>query len=38
VLLVQGRREIAVLPAVSAVLLLHIAMEICTDCSLVSTG
>jgi len=38
VLLVQGGREIAVLPAVTAVLLFHIAMDIWTDCSLVSTG
>ena len=38
VLLVQGRGEMAVLPAVTAVLLHHSAMDILTDCSVVSTG
>jgi hypothetical protein len=38
VLLVQGRREMAVLPEVTAVLLHHSAMVIWTDCSVVSTG
>jgi len=38
VLLVQGRGEIAVLPAVTAVLLHHSAMDIWTDSSVVSTG
>jgi hypothetical protein len=38
VLLVQGRREIAVLPAVTAVLVHHSAIDIWTDCSVVSTG
>ena len=37
-LLVQGRGEMAVLPAVTAVLLHHSAMDICTDCNVVSTG
>jgi hypothetical protein len=37
VLLVQGRGEIAVLPAVTAVLLHHNAMDIGTDCSVFST-
>jgi len=38
VLLVQGRGEIAVMTAVTAVLLHHIAMDTGTDCSVVSTG
>jgi hypothetical protein len=38
VLLVQGRGEMAVLPAVTAVLLHHSAMDIWTDCSVVNTG
>jgi len=38
VLLVQGRGEIAVMPAVTAVLLHHSAMDTGTDCSFVSTG
>jgi hypothetical protein len=38
VLLVQGRGEMAVLPAVTAVLLHNNAMVICNDCSVVSTG
>ena len=38
VLLVQGRGEVAVLPAVTAVLLHHSAMDKWTDCSVVSTG
>ena len=37
-LLVQDRGELAVLPAVTAVLLHHSAMDIWTDCSVVSTG
>ena len=37
-LLVQGRREMAVLPAVSAVLLHHSTMDTWTDCNVVSTG
>ena len=37
-LLVQGRREIAVLPAVTAVLLHHSAMDTLTDCNVVSKG
>ena len=37
VLLVQGREEMAVLPAVTAVLLHHIAMVKWTNCSVVST-
>ena len=37
-LLVQGRGEMAVLPAVTAVLLHHSAMDTWTDCSVVSTG
>jgi len=37
-LLVQGRGEIAVLPAVTAVLLHHSAMDIWTDGNVVSTG
>jgi len=37
-LLVQGRGEMAVLSAVTAVLLHHIAMYIWTDCNAVSTG
>ena len=37
-LLVQGRGEMAVLPAVTAVLLHHSAKDIWTDCSVVSTG
>jgi len=37
-LLVQGRGEMAVLPAVTAVLLDHSAMDTWTDCNVVSTG
>jgi hypothetical protein len=36
--LVQGRGEMAVLPAVTPVLLHYIAMDIWTDCSVVSTA
>jgi len=38
VLLVQGRREMLVMPAVTAVLLHHNVMDIWTVCSVVSTG
>jgi hypothetical protein len=38
VLLLQGRGEMVVLPAVTAVLLHHSAMDTWTDCSVVSTG
>jgi len=38
VLLVHGRREITVLPAVTAVLLHHSAVGTWIDCSVVSTG
>jgi len=38
VLLVQGRGEMAVMPAVTAVLLHHSAMDTGTDCSVGSTG
>ena len=38
VLLVQGRGEMAVLPAVTAILLDHSAMDTWTDCNDVSTG
>jgi len=38
VLLVQGRGEMVVLPAVTAVLLHHSAMDTWTDCSVESTG
>jgi hypothetical protein len=37
-LLVQGRGEMAVLPAVTAVLLHHSTIGIWTDCNVVSTG
>ena len=37
-LLVQGRGEMVVLPAVTAVLLHHSAVDTGTDCSVVSTG
>jgi hypothetical protein len=37
-LLVQGRGEMAVLPAVTAVLLHHSAVDTWTDCKVVSTG
>jgi len=37
-LLVQGRGEMAVMPAVTAVLLHHIALDIGNDCNDVSTG
>jgi hypothetical protein len=37
-LLVQGRGEMAVQPAVSVVQLYHSAMDIWTDCNVVSTG
>jgi len=36
--LVQGRGEVSVLPAVATVLLPHSAMDIWTDCIVVSTG
>jgi len=36
--LVKGRVDMAVLPAVTAVLLHHSAMDTWTDCSVVSTG
>ena len=36
--LVQGRGEMAVLPAVTAVLFHHSVMDTWTDCSVVSTG
>jgi len=38
ILLVQGTGEMAVLPAVTAVLLHHSAMDTWTDCNVVSTG
>jgi len=38
VMLVQGRGEMALLPAVTAVLLHQSAMDTWTDCSDVSTG
>jgi len=38
VLLVEGRGEMAVLPAVTAVLLHHCVMDTWTDCSVVSKG
>ena len=38
VLLVQGRGEMVVLLAVTAVLLHHSAMDTWNDCSVVSTG
>ena len=38
VLLVQGREKIAVTPAVTAILLHHIAMDRGTACSVVNTG
>ena len=38
IVLVQGREEMAVLPAVTAVLLHHIAMDIWTEGNVVSTG
>jgi len=37
-LLVQGRGEMAVLPAVTAVPLHHSAMDTWIDCNVVSTG
>jgi len=37
-LLVQGRGEICVLPAVTAVLLYHSAMDTWTEGNIVSTG
>jgi hypothetical protein len=37
-LLVEGRGEMAVVTAVTAVLLHHSAMDIWTDCNVVSTG
>jgi len=37
-LLVWGTGEMAVLPAVTAVLLHHSAMDKWTDCNVVSTG
>jgi len=38
VLLVQGRGEMAVMPAVTALLSHHSALDIGTDCSVVSSG
>jgi len=38
VLLILGRGEMAFLPADTAVLLHHSAMDIWTDCSVVSTA
>jgi len=38
VLLAEGRGEMVFLPAVPAVLLDNSAMDIWTDCSVVSTG
>jgi hypothetical protein len=38
VLLLQGREEVAFLPAVSAVVLHHFAMDIWTDCGVVNSG
>jgi len=37
-LLIQGREEMAVLPAVTAVLLHHSAVDAWTDCNFVNTG
>ena len=37
-MLLQGRGEIAVMPAVTAVLLHHSAMDTGTDCSVVIRG
>ena len=37
-LLVHDRREMAVLPAVTAVLLHHCVLDTWTDCNVVSTG
>jgi len=37
-LLVRGRGETAVMPAVTAVLLHHSVMDTWTDCNVVSTG
>jgi len=37
-LLIQGRGEMALLPAVTAVLLHHSAMDIWTEDNVVSTG
>ena len=37
-LLVQGRGEMAVLPAVTTVLLHHSVMDTWTDCNVLSTG
>ena len=37
-LFVQGRGEMAVLPAVTAVLLHHSAIDTWTDCNVVRTG
>jgi len=38
IFLVQGRGELAVMPAVTGVLLHHIAMDIGKDCNVISTG
>jgi hypothetical protein len=38
ILLVQGGGEMAVMTEVTAVLLHHSAMDIWTDCNVVSTG
>ena len=37
-LLIQGREEMAVLPAVTAALLHHCAMDTWTECNVVNTG
>jgi len=37
-LLIQGRGEMAVLPAVTEVLLHHFAMDTLTECNFVNTG
>jgi len=38
VLLVQGRGEMVFMPAVTAVMLHHTAMDKVTECNVVSTG
>jgi len=38
VLIVQGRGEMAIMTAVTAVMLIHIAMDTGTECNVVSTG
>jgi len=37
-LLVQGRGDMAVIPAVTAVLIHHIAMDTMFECNVLSTG